>query len=145
EEAALATSLATTWGATGREFPRLSLPFDRLLAHTRAGATNVLATPEGPDTPHLAATAFDPIAGASDTLAQRLRRLVDEQFQIVLAADGTGSAERLAPVLADEGVQAGRDALAPGVIGVTVAPLDRGFVAPGARLAVIAEADLTGR
>src|SRR5687768_6070554 len=52
EEAALASTLATTWGASGREFPRLSLPFDRLLAHTRAGATNVLHAPEGPDTPH---------------------------------------------------------------------------------------------
>ncbi|MGH9267047.1 MAG: transcription-repair coupling factor, partial [Acidimicrobiales bacterium] len=39
EEAALATSLATTWGvAAGNELPRLHLPFDRLLAHTKAPA-----------------------------------------------------------------------------------------------------------
>src|SRR5438105_9508119 len=54
EEASLASTLSATWGATGREFPRLSLPFDRLLAHTKAGATAMLAAPESPDTPLLA-------------------------------------------------------------------------------------------
>jgi len=145
EEAALAATLATTWGAQGRDFPRLSLPFDRLLAHTRAGATHVLSAPEGPDTPHLAATAFDPVTGGSDTLAERLRRLAADGFRVVLATDGEGSASRLAQVLADEGVETVRDAVEPGVIGAVVAPLDRGFVAPGAHLAVVAEADLTGR
>ncbi|MEX0664949.1 MAG: transcription-repair coupling factor [Acidimicrobiia bacterium] len=145
EEAALASTLATTWGAQGREFPRLSLPFDRLLAHTSAGATNVLSAPEGPATPHLAATAFDPVAGASDTLAERLRRLAGDGFQVVLATDGEGSAARLGQVLADEGVEMLHDAVQPGVIGAVVAPLDRGFVVPGVRIAVVAEADLTGR
>ena len=42
EEAALADTLATTWGATTRgrasdAWPRLSLPFDRVLAHSAAG------------------------------------------------------------------------------------------------------------
>ena len=36
------------------EFPRLSLDFDRLLAHTKAGAVSLLQTPEGPDTPRVA-------------------------------------------------------------------------------------------
>src|SRR5215471_12221057 len=38
EEAALATTLATTWQAQldAHDTPRLSLPFDRLLAHTKA-------------------------------------------------------------------------------------------------------------
>ncbi len=145
EEAALAATLATTWGAQGRDFPRLSLPFDRLLAHTPAGATHVLSAPEGPDTPHLSATAFDPVTGGSDTLAERLRRLAAEGFRVVLATDGEGSATRLAQVLADEGVEALPDVFAPGRIGTVVAPLDRGFVVPGAQLAVVAEADLTGR
>jgi transcription-repair coupling factor (superfamily II helicase) len=152
EEAALAATLATTWGATkksGHNWPRLSLPFDRLLAHTKAGATHVLSAPEGPDTPHLAATGFDPVAGSTDSLAQRLRRLSGDGFRVLLAAEGSGSAERLGQVLADEGIDtapwSGRDAPAPGVIGVIVAPLDRGVVVPGAGLALVAEADLTGR
>ncbi|HKF89949.1 MAG TPA: transcription-repair coupling factor, partial [Acidimicrobiia bacterium] len=74
EEAALASSLSATWGATpGREFPRLSLPFDRLLAHTKAGATAVLAAPESPDTPLLAGTGFDPVVGDTEGLTRRLR------------------------------------------------------------------------
>ena len=56
------------------ELPRLSLGFDRLLAHTGAGAVSVLATPEGPDTPRVAATAFDPVAGDTDALARRSAR-----------------------------------------------------------------------
>ena len=31
------TRSSVTWGAEGHDFPRLSLPFDRLLAHTKAG------------------------------------------------------------------------------------------------------------
>jgi len=145
EEAALAGVLADTWGATGRPLERLTLPFDRLLAHTRAGVTNVVLAPESPDTPHLAATAFDPVVGDVDALSQRLRRLADDGYRVVLAAEGTGSADRLAHVLADDGVQTTPDAVSPGVIGVTVAPLDRGVIIPGAHLALVAEADLTGR
>ena len=150
EEAALASTLAVTWGATGRgrsasAWPRLSLSFDRLLAHTKAGATHVVNAPEGPDTPHLAATAFDPVVGDTAGFAQRLRTLAARGARVVLAADGAGSADRLVQVLADDGVDAVRDAIAPGVVGVVVAPLDRGVVVPGAGVALVAEADLTGR
>src|SRR5262249_41778124 len=55
-EAALASTLAATWGASGgRPFLRLSLPFARLPPHTKARATAVLAAPESPATPLLAA------------------------------------------------------------------------------------------
>jgi transcription-repair coupling factor (superfamily II helicase) len=150
EEAALADSLATTWGATtrgraGDAWPRLSLPFDRVLAHSTAGATQVLSAPEGPATPHLAATAFDPVVGDTMALADRLRRLASDGSRVVLAADGEGSAARLVQVLADDGVDAAPGAIAPGTVGVVVAPLERGVVVPGAGIAIIAEADLTGR
>ena len=48
EEAALAGTLAQTWGAGGEEFPRLHLPFDRLLAHTDAAVLTVTGRPGGP-------------------------------------------------------------------------------------------------
>src|SRR5207253_2253030 len=46
EEAALARTLAITWGAQidDADTPRLSLPFDRLLAHTGAQPVPVLPT-----------------------------------------------------------------------------------------------------
>jgi len=144
DEAALGSTLAATWGAAGRDFPRLSLPFDRLLAHTRAGATALLAAPESPATPNLAATGFDPVVGDTEGLTRRLRALRDDGASVVLAADGEGSAGRLHDVLAGEGVPTIRG-VAAGAIGIVVAPLERGVVAPSASIAVIAEADLTGR
>ena len=111
EEAALAATLAVTWGAGGeRDLPRLSLAFDRLLAHTGAGAVSLLSTPDGPDTPRLAASAFDPVVGDADALARRLRALAGEGYRVVLAAEGTGSAQRLRDILAGEGLDAGRAA-----------------------------------
>src|SRR5262249_18421027 len=136
EEASLASTLAVTWGADDdRAFPRLSLEFDRLLAHTRAGAVSVLATPDNPDTPRVAGVAFDPVVGDADALARRLRALTSEGYRVVLAAEGTGSAQRLRDVLAAEGHDAA----------IVVAPLERGVVLPAAQLALVAEADLTGR
>jgi transcription-repair coupling factor (superfamily II helicase) len=145
DEAALAATLATTWGAVGDDAPRLSLAFDRLLAHTAAGATNVLATPESPDTPLLQATGFDPVVGANERVGHRLAQLRGEGFRVVIAADGTGSAQRLADVLHEDGVDSTRDAIVAGEIGIVVAPLERGAVLGGAKIALVAEADLTGR
>ncbi len=146
EEAALAGTLAATWGAAAElELPRLSLDFDRLLAHTGAGAVSVLATPEGPDTPRVAATAFDPVVGDTDALARRLRALASEGYRVVLAAEGAGSSMRLHDVLAGEGIDAHAGEPAPGAIRLVTAPLERGVVLPSAHLALVAEADLTGR
>jgi transcription-repair coupling factor (superfamily II helicase) len=145
DEASLAETLATTWGARGADAPRLTLSFERLLAHTPAGVTNVLTTPESPDTPALAATGFDPVVGATESTARRLAQLRDDGYRVVLAADGTGSAGRLADVLHEDGVESARDTIAPGVIGIVVAPLERGAIVSGAGIALVAEADLTGR
>jgi transcription-repair coupling factor (superfamily II helicase) len=157
EEASLARALAPTWGAAaGDDLPRLSLPFDRLLAHTRAPAVPLVTAPEGPRTPVLAASAFDPVVGDAEALALRLDRLVAGGHRVVIAAEGEGSARRLAELLAGEGVTAsvaGRVAPepsapggggAPGVV-IVSAPLERGVVLSDAKLAVVAEADLTGR
>jgi transcription-repair coupling factor (superfamily II helicase) len=146
EEASLASTLATTWGAGGEvDLPGLSLGFDRLLAHTKAGAVSLLATPDNPDTPRVAASAFDPVVGDTDALARRLRALAGDGYRVVLAAEGAGSAQRLRDILAGEGVDVGGGEPAPGAIRVLVAPIDRGVVLPSAHLALVAEADLTGR
>ena len=146
EEAALAETLAGTWGATGHEFPRLSLPFERLLARTHTATVSVLAAPDSPDTPQLGGVAFDPVVGDVEALAERIRALLRAEHRVVLAAEGEGSARRLAEVLTGEGIDALVDgAIAPGAVTVLVAPLERGVVLPGAHLALVAEADLTGR
>jgi transcription-repair coupling factor (superfamily II helicase) len=155
EEASLARTLATTWGAqlADDDTPRLSLPFDRLLAHTKAQPVPVLSVPDSPDTPVLAASAFDPVVGDADALAQRLNALKRDGFRVFVAAEGRGSADRIEQILADEGVGVGRITGVPDdgqVLGapgihIVVAPLDRGAVLPAQHLAIVAEADLTGR
>ncbi len=146
EERSLGQSLAGIWGARADgELPRLSLPFDRLLAHTRASLTSVVHAPEGPDTPRLVASAFDPVVGDSAALAQRLRALTNDGYRVVLAAEGEGSAARVREVLANEGIDASAGAPAPGVVRLVVAPLERGVLLPALKLALVAEADLTGR
>ena len=146
EEASLAQVLAGTWGAEDDEFPQLSLPFDRLLARTRVATTSVLSAPESPDTPQLSASAFDPVVGDVEALAERIRQLVRNEHRVVIAAEGDGSARRLADVLAGEGIDVMVGApIQPGVVTVVVAPLERGVVIASAHLALVAEGDLTGR
>ena len=138
DETALAQALAPTWGVPdGEELGRLTLGFDRLLAHTKARTSSVVNAPENPDTPYLPASAFDPVVGDIEGLAQRLAALRDGGNRVVLAATGAGAADRLRDVLADAGIDAG--------IEIVVAPLERGVVCISAKLALIAEADLTGR
>ena len=146
EEASLAQVLAGTWGAEDDEFPQLSLPFDRLLARTRVATTSILSTPESPNTPQLSASAFDPVVGDVEALAERIRQLVRNEHRVVIAAEGDGSARRLADVLAGEGIDVMVGApIQPGVVSVVVAPLERGVVIASAHLALVAEGDLTGR
>ncbi len=149
EEAALGDSLAKTWGAATDDLPRLTLPFERLLRHTAAPVASLLAAPDSPDTPRVAATRFDPVRGSSDTLSDRIRRLAASGSRVVLAADGRSSADRLVAVLAADGIEAAivedGATLAPGTVGVVVAPLEHGVVVPSAGFALVAESDLTGR
>ncbi len=151
EEAALASALAQTWGAEGVDFPPLHLPFDQLLAHTGAAAWSVVPAPEGPGAIAVAAVAWDPVVGDGDRLVSRLRGLVADRYRVTICAEGKGSGARLAALLGEHGFSAplvdgggGHDLTAPGVR-VVVAPLERGFVYPAVRLAVLAEGDLTGR
>ncbi len=153
EEESLANSLASTWGLPeGHDMPRLSLPFDRLLRHTGADALTVLAAPDRPDTPHIAGTPIEGVHGDPSAFAGRVRGLLDSGYRVVFAADGAGSAERIRRALADEGViapiwephQPPLTLTKPGAR-VTVAPIQKGFVLPALKLAVVAEADLTGR
>ena len=97
EEAALAATLAVTWGAAASAtLPRLSLavrPAAR--AHRRRRGVAAARRPTVPTRRVLAASAFDPVVGDADALAARLRALAGDGYRVVLAAEGTGSAERL--------------------------------------------------
>ncbi|HZU80809.1 MAG TPA: transcription-repair coupling factor, partial [Acidimicrobiales bacterium] len=157
EERALAAALAVTWGAAdadaGEEaadvFPRLHVAYDRLLARCPAPVLSLLPSAEGPGTPAVTAQGWDPVFGDRAKLAARLSAMARDGYSVTLCAEGTGSASRLAAVLGEEGLSVsvvGDDAdLARPGIRVALAALDRGFVLPSAKVAVLAEADLTGR
>ncbi|HEY6474641.1 MAG TPA: transcription-repair coupling factor [Acidimicrobiales bacterium] len=150
EEAALAETLAATWGAKeGDEdpFPRLHVPFERLLRDCDAGVVSLPPVPEGPSTATLRVGRFDPVAGDPGRLAGAVTRLVGDGYAVTLCAATTGGAARLSATLAEQGVHAPMLDVAPATPGavVVVAPITNGFVLPDAKVAVLSETDVTGR
>jgi transcription-repair coupling factor (superfamily II helicase) len=151
-----------TAGAERSPFPRLHVAYERLLAHTGAPVLSMVPVADAPDTLAVNARGIEPVHGDRARFAHRLSELVADGYSVTVCAEGAGSAARLASVLADEGLtapvvegeppwpdgageeRAGPDLSRPG-IRVVVASLDRGVVMPAARLAIVAEADVTGR
>jgi transcription-repair coupling factor (superfamily II helicase) len=177
EESALADALASTWGLEeGAGAPRLHVPFDRLLAESDAAMLSLVPTAEGPEVPAIESRGWEPILGDGAKLAGQVQSLVDGGFTVVLCAGSRTGADRLATILAEEGVvvpvvdDAGAGAADSGAGGadrsgaeqppprpgaelppprsgaqIVVAAVDRGFIAPVSKVAVLAESDVTGR
>ncbi|HEU5455502.1 MAG TPA: DEAD/DEAH box helicase, partial [Nocardioides sp.] len=86
--------------------------------------------------------------GNTDEAVAELRRLVADDWSVLVATEGPGLAKRLTEVLAEHDAPSrlvADDAdPAPGLITVTTGAVGAGFLAPGVRLAVITETDLTG-
>jgi transcription-repair coupling factor (superfamily II helicase) len=148
EEDDLARTLASTWARDpDKSFPRLHADPDTLL--DAAGSFwSIDSTPESADTPLVEASGWGPVAGDGSGLTDRLIELIGRGFRVVVAADGTGSAQRLHDLLLNNGldfpvVREGADLPTGGSI--TVAPLHRGCTLPNAKVAIVAESDLTGR
>jgi transcription-repair coupling factor (superfamily II helicase) len=163
EERALAAALAVTWGATAATgagphgekpaghdpFPPLHLDYERLLARCPAPVLSMVPAAEGPGTRTVVAQGWDPVLGDRSRLAGRLAGLAEQGYSVTVCAEGAGSAARLAAVLAEEGLsvpvsEPGDDLARPGVR-VVVAAVDRGFVHGAAKVAVLGEAELSGR
>ena len=154
EEEALADSLATTWGADVAAFPRLHTGWDRLLLHTDAPVWVIDSVPEGPRVDTVPASGWHTGPGAAagegrQGVGGRLARLLAEDHRVVVVADGEGSVDRLTRLLLEDGVEVVRatadtDPTAPGAH-LVVTPIERGFVMPSVRLAVVTEAEITGR
>ena len=149
EEADLARTLASTWARDAElEFPRLHAPTESILAGDVQTWT-IASTPSNPDAPAVSAMGWGPVVGDGEGLARRLTELLADKYVVVVAADGEGSAQRLASLMRDRGLEfriakPDTDITKPGGYVVT-APLHRGFTLPAAKLAVVAEGDLTGR
>ncbi|MEM7285488.1 MAG: transcription-repair coupling factor [Actinomycetota bacterium] len=151
EEADLAGSLSRTWGIEDdREFPHLHVPFERLLATTDAPLVSLTSIPENPDVPVLAASGWDPGSGRTADPVGSVGDFLGQGYGVVVAADGQGSATRLQRLFDEQGLELPiTDADDPGLLRpggrIVVAPLERGAVFPDVSLAVVTEAELTGR
>ncbi len=149
EEAALAESLAATWGVAADHppFPRLYLPFDRLLAKSASATLSLVPVAEGPSVPAVTVRGFDPVAGDAGRLARQVSGLVADGYSVTVCASNAAAAARLAAVLAEEGVivPVTDGAAPPASAAAVAAPLERGFVLPDTKVAVLAESDVTGR
>ncbi len=150
EEAALADTLAATWGAKEGEedsFPRLHVPFERMLRDSSAAVATMPSVPEGPSVTALTVRRFDPVAGDPARLAAGVTRLVGEGYAVTLCAATGPGATRLSAALGEEGIHAPVLEAAPGTPGAVVvaAPISSGFILPDAKAAVLSETDVTGR
>jgi transcription-repair coupling factor (superfamily II helicase) len=166
EESALADALAGTWGLeAGAGAPRLHVPFDRLLAKSDAAMLSLVPTAEGPQVPAIESRGWEPILGDGSKLAGQVQGLVDGGFTVALCAGSRTGADRLATILAEEGVvvpildgetggggadqpppRPGADQPPPRPgAQIVVTSVDRGFIVPASKVAVLAESDVTGR
>jgi len=170
EEAALADALAVTWGAgpaiaqvraqrdavdegadpsssPGAAFPRLHLPFERLLARSPAASLAVVPVADSPATPSITVRGFEHVAGDAERLGRQVRMLLEGGGSATLCAATVLGAERISGVLGEEGIHApvADKAEARGGARVVVAGLTAGFALPDLHLAVLAESDITGR
>ena len=154
EAGATATNVPPA-GATPFFDACLHLPFDRLMSKTGAHLASVLPVADRPNVQTLAANPWAPVMGDASGLARRLGELGRSGYRVVVCADGKGSAERMRTVLETEGLdvdllldpsaeELSRQTRSPGVH-VVVQSLDRGALLPDSKVALLAEADLTGR
>ena len=152
EEADLAASLATTWGAseaieTG--LAKLHTDFDRGLAQATAPIWTISPSATSPDVATVEASGWDRTLGEDRGPIPQLRRLVADGYRAVVAADNHGSVARIHGLLAEQGLDLSLDPDANFTDGrnahVVVAPLMQGCVLPALKLAVLSEPELTGR
>ncbi|MGQ0744668.1 MAG: transcription-repair coupling factor [Acidimicrobiales bacterium] len=154
-------------GGSGNRWPSLHLSFDRLLARTQAPVATITASLTAPGAagsrvaePALAVEArpWDRVVGDPGRIGARVAQLVADGYEVVVAAEGEASANRLADQLADSGVRLPlKPGTAPrGAAGATPAAagggsriiaqgLERGVILAEPKLAVLCEGDLTGR
>src|SRR5674476_1266567 len=88
--------------------------------------------------------------GDTDRAVAALRHWAGQGWHTLVVTDGHGLAKRVSEVLSDSDVpnhieaQAGMlERLPAGLVQVTTGALGHGFIAPGARLVVVTESDLS--
>ena len=151
EEDDLARALASSWARDADvAFPRLHVEPERLLSGGLSAPTlNIVSAPDAPGASLVQASGWGPVIHDPAPVMRRLGEMISNKWRVVVAASTAESVDRLASLMADNGLQFGRatessDLSDPGAW-VVHAPLTSGFSLPWSRITVITEADLSGR
>jgi len=147
EEHDLARTLAKAWQVgEDEDLPALHVPFDRLLARTDAPAWSVTTVADSPDVATVLAAGWNPVTGDGEPLVRQLTGLLSDGYRVVVGADTAGSAARVRDLLSKVGLhfEEDHDPAKPGG-SIVVAPLSAGTILPRIKLAILSEADVTGR
>ncbi len=146
DESDLAATLATTWDrpADGA-MPRLFVDPDSLF-DGRGTVVNLVPPAEILDGASLSASGWAPFVHGPEPLVARINELVADKWSVVVAADTEESAARIAESLRTAGapVSLVDHPTDPGAW-VVHAPQSTGWSIPSVRVAVLCEADLSGR
>ncbi len=152
EEADLAETLASTWGATevGEDgLSRLHVEFDRALAQCSAPIWSITPSSTGPHVAAVESSGWDRPIGEGRGPIPQLGRLLADGYRVVVAADQVATATRLHGLLGEHGLDLSLDVGAEFAdrrdAHVVVAPLVQGCVLPSLKLAILSEPELTGR
>jgi transcription-repair coupling factor (superfamily II helicase) len=110
----------------------------------------VTNAPDSPDTAAVQAYGWDPVIGDGTRLIKQIADLASQDYRIVVCAEGKGTGARISSSLNEGGLtvpfdESGSADLAVPGAHVVVQPLERGFVLPSVKLAVLSESDVTGR
>ena len=136
------------WSALSGEAGEHYRPLDDVLAPAQSIVLMSSFRDAGSDV--LPAETWTSAAGKPEALGERLGVLLRDGYRAVVAASLADTAATLQRNLKNLGLsftleEAAPDAHAPPHGSVVVAELNRGFVLPWARLALVAESDITGR
>ena len=151
EEDDLARALASSWARDENvTFPRLHVEADRLFSDTtRTSTISLVPTAESVDGPSVPASGWGPIVHEPTSFARRVNEMLNDKWRVIVAAETQESVARLVELMRTHGVDF-RSSQDPDIIAkpgawVTLAPQARGVSIPHSRIAIITEAELSGR
>jgi transcription-repair coupling factor (superfamily II helicase) len=151
EEDDLARALATSWARDENvSFPRLHVEADRLFNDGKRTPTiSVVPTAESVDGPSIPASGWGPIVHEPTSFIRRVNEMLADKWRVVVTAETEESIPRLVDLMRSHGLDFkptnDPDTIAKPGAWVALAPQSRGVSLPNSRIAIIGEADLSGR
>ena len=151
EEDDLARALATSWARDENvSFPRLHVEADRLFNDGKRTPTiSVVPTAETVEGPSIPASGWGPIVHEPTSFIRRVNEMLADKWRVVVTAETEESIPRLVDLMRSHGLDFkptnDPDTIAKPGAWVALAPQSRGVSLPNSRIAIIGEADLSGR